>query len=357
MRLLFGILLLMLAPTDSLDIEIREFMSQWKLKGVQIAAMRDDGGSIERAYGWADQENGVEMRSDHIMRVASVSKLVTATGIMKLCDQGKLKLSDPVFGEDGILNEYAGLSKDGRYALVTVENLLRHEGGFSQEGGDPMFSRRGGLDNDALLKRELSRKLSFFPGAAMEYSNLGFLILSRVIEKVTGEPYDVWTKKNILEPAGITDMIITSAAPETRGKAESVQYTDQGYDRKRSYENNDIPGLSGAGAWAASATDLCRLALAIDGKPGFRDVISADAVFEMTCWFDPHTYSLGWNDTDPRSGWVRTGSFSGTSALLWYFPDGECWAFISNTSSWKGSKFTKNTKALLKNIHEKYKIK
>lgn len=354
MKLLVGILLLMLTPSDSLDIEITEFMSRWRLKGVQVASVRDGGVVSERSYGWADEENGVRMRGDHIMRIASVSKLITAAGIMKLVDNGDLRMDDFVFGENGILNEYNGAIRDRRCRLITVENLLRHEGGFTQKGGDPMFENRCGLDNDALVRRELGRRLAFCPGTAMEYSNIGFLLLAMVIEKITGDDYEPWIRRNILEPAGISDMKFTSALPEQKSADESIQYTDKGFDRQMCYESRDIRGLSGAGAWSASASDLCRLATAIDGKPGTADVISADAVFEMTCWFDKPSYSLGWNDTDPSSGWTRTGSFRGTRALLWYFPDGQCWAFISNTSSWRGVSFAKNTKALLKHLHEKY---
>jgi len=354
MRLLFGILLFVLAPSDSLDIEVTEFMSHWKLKGVQIASACDGGEVFERSYGWADEEQGIRMDGSHIMRIASVSKLVTAAGIMKLRDEGKLQLDDRLFGEGGILNEYDSIIRDRRYNLITIENLLRHEGGFSQKGGDPMFENRCGLNNEELLHRELSRRLAFCPGTAMEYSNLGFLLLSMAIEKITGEDYESWTKRNILEPAGISDMKFTSALPEERLPNESLQYTDHGFDRESCYESRDIQGLSGGGAWAASASDLCRLALAIDGKDKTKDVLSRDAVFEMTCWFDKPSYSLGWNDTDPTTGWTRTGTLYGTSALLWYFPDGQCWALISNTSSWRGSKFSKFTKALLQKIHGKY---
>ena len=354
MKILAFILLALLAQPDSIDIEVRQFMERWHLKGIQIASASDNGPILERAYGWADEQKGEELTTTHIMRIASVSKLVTATGIMKLRDDGALSLDDKVFGQDGILRRYSGLIRDPRYDLITVENLLRHEGGFTQKGGDPMFEGRLGLDNEELLRRELPRRLAFCPGTAAEYSNLGYLLLSMIIEEVTGEDYEAWIRRNILRPAGIEHMKFTSAAPEERTAEESLQYTDHGPDRVRCYENNDIRALSGGGAWAASAGELCRLATAIDGRGATADVISSDSVMEMTCWFDPGTYSLGWNDTDPARGWTRTGSYSGTSALIWYFPDGQCWALLSNTSSWMGSRFSRHTKDLLTIIHNKY---
>jgi hypothetical protein len=76
---------------------------------------------------------------------------------------------------------------------------------------------------------------------------------------------------------------------------------------------------------------------AIDGRPQVPDIISVESVRRMTEWFDRDTFSLGWNDTKPTGEWTRTGTFSGTSALIKYFPDGECWVLVTNTSTWRGS--------------------
>ena len=340
-------------PVDSVNLEVENFMKKWKLRGMQIAAIKDGEIVLERAYGWADVNCGRHMSPDNTMRIASASKLITAAGIMKLKDEGLLNLDDKVFGEDGILSDYNKYIRDRRYRDITVENLLRHEAGFSQKGGDPMFSGRRGADNEELLRRELARPLAFAPGTSMEYSNLGFLLLSMVIEKLGGKDYEAWIQENLLEPAGITDMRIAHNSAGERYPEEVHYYTDNG-DEERCYGRNDIRALSGAGAWTASATDLCIFASAIDGRKGVRDVISPESVFEMTCWYDPYTYSLGWNDTDPGKGWTRTGSYSGTSALIWYFPEGDCWALITNTSSWKGSRFSRNTKHLMSCIRQKF---
>lgn len=354
MRLLLAVILTILSPTDSIDIEIQSFMHKWKIRGMQIAAIENGEMVVARSYGWADVGAGKHMQNDNTLRIASVSKLITATGIMRLKDEGLLKLSDNVFGEDGILSEYNGYIRDKRYSKITVEDLLRHEAGFSQRGGDPLFSRRCGASNEELVRRELSKPLAFYPGTSMEYSNLGFLLLSMVIEKITGQTYEEWMQENVLKPAGISDMHIARNLPEDRYPSEVRYYCDNG-DDGRCYNRNDIRALSGAGAWTASASDLCLLTATIDGdNSNLPDIISRESVLDMTCWFDPYTYSLGWNDTDPAKGWTRTGSYSGTSALVWRFPEGDSWALITNTSSWKGSRFSRNTKALVKRIREKY---
>ena len=92
----------------------------------------------------------------------------------------------------------------------------------------------------------------------------------------------------------------------------------------------------------------------IDGLPEVPDIISPESVAEMTRWIDENTYSLGWNDTKPDGEWTRTGTFSGTSALVKYYPDGECWVMVTNTSTWKGPGFTRYTAGLFRKLREKY---
>ena len=80
--------------------------------------------------------------------------------------------------------------------------------------------------------------------------------------------------------------------------------------------------------------------------------VTSDAA--MTEYFDSETFSLGWNDTKPDGEWTRTGTFSGTSALIKYFPDGECWILITNTSTWRGPGLARYTEALFKKCRELY---
>ncbi|MBR5054542.1 MAG: beta-lactamase family protein, partial [Bacteroidales bacterium] len=225
------------------------------------------------------------------------------------------------------------------------------------KGGDPMFSTRTIMlqnrlrtppDQETLVRVQLGKPLAFEPGSTQEYSNFGFLLLSMIIEKVTGVDYESWIQENILKPAGCVDFHIAGNYYEDRYPNEVkyyVQPDDKPVDefnnsgRKvvRCYGGNDIPTLSGAGAWAASTPELMRFVASIDGRPEVPDIISVESVRRMTEWFDPDTFSLGWNDTKTTGEWTRTGTFSGTSALIKYFPDGECWILVTNTSTWRGA--------------------
>lgn len=342
-----------------IDAQVKEFMRYWGIQGISLSVMRHDSLMFAKGYGWADKEKKEEMTPRHILRLASVSKLITATGIMKLEEQGRLSLDDKVFGPEGILCDsvWTSLIKDSLYYDITVEHLLRHKGGFSTRGGDPMFSTRtimlqnrlkSAPDKNTLVRIQLRKPLAFVPGETQEYSNFGFLLLSMIIEKVTGTDYESWMQENILKPAGCLDFHIAQnyyADKYTNEVKYYVQPDDNPVDefnnsgRKvvRCYGGNDIPTLSGAGAWAASTPELMRFVASIDGRPEVPDIISVESVRRMTEWFDPDTFSLGWNDTKPTGEWTRTGTFSGTSALIKYFPDGECWILVTNTSTWRGA--------------------
>ena len=362
---------------ENMDKKVRSFMRQWHIKGASLSIMRNDSLLYAKGYGWADEQKEVEMSPRHILRMASVSKLITAVGIMVLQERDSLTIKDKVFGPEGILNDslYSSLIKDKNYHKITVEHLLRHQGGFSR---DPLFSSRDVMtqlrlnhapEKEDYYKVVLNRKLRFEPGTSQRYSNLGYLLLSDVIEKVSGMPYEKFIKEQVLAPAGCFDMHIAANYYEDRRDNEVRYYTHEGdgkyieeYNKsgrivERCYGGNNIPLLSGAGGWCGSTAELARLVASIDGRPEVKDIISPEAVAQMTEYFDKETYSLGWNDTDPAKGWSRTGTLSGTTALVKYFPDGECWIMITNTSTWRGPSQARYTDALFKQCREAYSDK
>jgi hypothetical protein len=134
-------------------------------------------------------------------------------------------------------------------------------------------------------------------------------------------------------------------------------YSDNGQMVERCYGGNNVPLLSGAGAWCGSTAEIARLVASIDGSPEVPDIISSTAFEQMIEYFDKETFSLGWNDTTPGKGWSRTGTLSGTSALVKRYPDGECWILITNTSTYKGPAQAKYTDALFQQCRKLYSSK
>ena len=360
---------------EKMDARIMKFMRKWQIKGASLAVTRNDSLLYAKGYGWADEEEGIVMEPGHILRMASVSKLLTAVGIMVLQDRDSLSIKDTVFGPGGILDTpyFNDLVKcDKNYKKVTVEHLLRHQVGFRR---DPLFSsvdvkNQLGLDH-APTKEDyygivLSRRLRWVPGTSQKYSNFGYLLLSEIIEKVSGMPYEEFMKKEVLEPAGCFDMHIGGIYYEDKRANEVRYYTHEGDGKyieeytgngnmvERCYGGTNLPLLSGAGAWCGSTAEIARLVASIDGDPGVEDIISHESFLQMIEYFDENTFSLGWNDTTPAKGWNRTGTLAGTSALVRYYPDGECWIMITNTSTYRGPRFPKYTEALFKECRTNY---
>lgn len=360
----------------NMDSIMCRYMKRWELNGAQLAVSRNDSLIYVKGYGWADSDRNVPMEPNNIMRIASVSKLVTAVGIMKLREMGRVRLSDKVFGPAGILNDttYTNVIRDKRYFDITVEQLLRHKAGFNNYAGDPVSSTRYIMmqnhlteppTHHQLLRILLKRHLGYTPGAARCYSNLGYIILSMIIEKRSGMSYEQFMQRKVLRPAGCFDFHIAGTYYRDRrpnevryymhGGSEPVyEYNNSGRKVEKCYGDTDIPRLSGAGAWAASAAELCRFIASIDGCSVVPDVISLSSVKTMTQQMPGGDFSLGWNFTPVGKPWVRTGSLAGTSALVMRYPDGQCWILITNTSTWKGHGFSLDTISLFERLRKKY---
>lgn len=364
------------ASLAHLDKRINSFMQYWHFKGLSLSIMRNDSLLYAKGYGWADEQREIKMQPSHILRLASISKLITATGIMILQEEGLLSVKDTVFGPNGILNDSTYLSsiKDNNYYKITVEDLLRHKAGFTSRGGDPMFSTRHIIiqnrldkvpDHLTLMNCVLKKPLAYVPGTSQAYSNFGYLLLSMIIEKVSGMGYEDFIRENVLKKAGCNGFQIAKNYYRDKYDNEVRYYTQpddtevQEYDNsgrtvKRCYGGNDINSLSGAGAWVASTPEVALFVASIDGRPEIPDIISKESVDAMVEYFDKETYSFGWNDTNPETGWTRSGTFSGTSALIKYFPDGECWILVTNTSTWKGPGMSRTTAALFNELRAAY---
>lgn len=358
-----------LPETQRFDRIIEKFMNKWEIKGASFALMKDNRLIYCKGYGLADAEAQIPTDVKHVFRVASVSKLITAVGIMKLVEARKLRLNDQVFGEQGILNDSCFLNiKDPRSKKITVEQLLRHQGGYSITYGDPMFcpldiarnmNVEAPVDLNTMIQFVLSRPLGYTPGEGTRYSNIGYGILSKVIEKVTGKGYEEYIRKQILKPAGCSDMFLghnldTDHFPnEVKyyevSNAELIPACDgSGKMVYRSNGGNNIEELYGAGGWVASPAELLRFLAAIDGNPEVKDILRPETIRYMTQSM-PNTMPIGWIETNTDGEWTRTGTLAGTSALMKKQRDGYSWIFVTNTSSWKGSRFPHYINAMMQN--------
>ncbi|NOU59043.1 serine hydrolase domain-containing protein [Marinifilum caeruleilacunae] len=356
--------------TERAERLINRFLKKWEVAGATVAVVKDQKLLYAKGFGYADLENEIKVEPSHIFRIASVSKLITATAIMKLQEEGKLKMNDYVFGEHGILNDsiYSKI-KDKRSKRITVEHLLRHSAGYSSKYGDPMFlplsiakkmKVEPPISAETTIQFALSRRLHFTPGSRGGYSNLGYVMLEKVVEKASGQDYEEYVKKQILNPAGIFDMHLGKSL-ETDHYANEVKYYEQSNAIKvsafdgsgktvfRSNGGNNIEALGGAGGWVASAAELMKFLLAIDGDDSHPDILSKKSIAYMTTPNKNGHSPIGWKGTRTKTWW-RTGTLAGSSALMKHQVDGYSFVIVTNASTWRGSDFTRDLNVLMRRV-------
>jgi len=340
----------------SAERTITSFMHKWSIAGASIAISVDGRLVYAKGFGFSDTTAREEVQPYYKFRIASISKLVTAVAIMKLREEGKLDLDERIFGDDGILNEpFFSNPRDKRVYNITVAHLLSHEGGWTQRWGDQMFMPLVVADNMGvkpppdtrkIVRFALDKSLHFTPGTGKAYSNLGYGILGLVIEKVSGMPYDEYCKKAVLEPLGIYDMTLARNLLSRKAPFEVTYYEPPDVIPKPSiygtgelvspaYGGNDIEALGGAGAWLATAPDLLRLLLAVDGFRTRQDILSDQSIRYMTD--NDNGYApVGWKTTIYNGTWWRTGSFPGSAGMIKRQSDGIAWVVLFNSSAWNG---------------------
>jgi CubicO group peptidase (beta-lactamase class C family) len=164
-------------------------------------------------YGFTDIDKKTPVSASSLFRIASMSKSLTAMAILKLRDEGKLRLDDPAY-------LYIPSLKKLRYATadappITVRHLLTHGAGFPE---DNPWGDRQLADSDEELIKLLENQVSFSnpPGIAYEYSNLGFALLGRIVTQVSGKPYQEYIKETVWQPLGMkyTEWEYGNVAPD-----------------------------------------------------------------------------------------------------------------------------------------------
>ena len=344
-----------LEETEKFDAAIRRFMRYWDIKGASFALMKNDSLIYAKGYGYSNIKDSVECEVKNVFRIASVSKLITAVAIMRLCETGKLATDDFVFGEEGILCDSLFLNyRDKNIKKITVDHLLRHTSGFRNPHGDAAFNtelvakylgKELPLSMDDMVEYATRIRLRAKPGGYYNYSNLGYIILSKIIEKVSGLPYETYVKDSVLAPIGCYDIHLAHNYSDEFLENEVQYYEVREAEPVPSYDGsdtlvmksrggNDVHGLYGAGGWVASPVELLRLVSSIDKSPVKREFLSQESIDFMTM-SDKYTKPAGWASVTSKE-WIRTGSMAGTSALIKAQADGYTWVFISNSSSWTG---------------------
>ena len=349
----------------SFDELMIRFVQEHQVPGAALAVTRNSNLIYARGFGWANVESKRPVEPDSLFRIASVSKPITAVAVLQLVPASKLddRVFDVLPAKDWLPQKF-----DTRLASITIRQLLQHTAGWDRDKSFDPISRphqvaqvlqhKLPMGPKEVVRFSLTLPLDFDPGTRFAYSNIGYLLLGRLIEHLSGLGYEEYVQQHVLKPSGVTSMKLGRVWKGDLAKGE-VHYYDvlrrQGPAVNGPKLNVKVPLVYGAenfeafeahGGWIASAVDLVKFASAFD-DPGSSKLLKLDQITEM--WACPagaagHEpagqqkaayYGCGWNvrpvGNQGRANTWHGGLIAGTSSLLVRRHDGLNWAVLFNT--------------------------
>lgn len=238
--------------------------------GVAVLMARGDEVLYRDARGMAQIELGVPMRADHVFRIASNTKQFTAATALKLVEQGRLSLSDP-------LSKFLPDYPNG--ARITIHELLNHTSGikdYTEIDGYFGGAIRQDLDTKKLLAVFKNLPVDFAPGTNWKYDNSGYLVLGAVIEKLTGKSWHEAMREQVLAPLALTHTVYDEDQPIIANRAAGYTLDEKGRTENAAYLSMSQAGA--AGGMASNVDDLFHWLRALHiGK-----VLTADSYRRMT---------------------------------------------------------------------------
>ena len=230
-----------------------------KLPGITVSVVSDQETIWTGAYGMANVEGNVKSNTNTLGSICSVSKLFTAVAIMKLYDEGKLRLDDKI---EDLLPWYDLKQQFPDSGPITVRNLLSHSSGLPREN---TFSHWNGPDYYFPSKKEIMEKLAaqetLYPASTYyQYSNLALTLLGYIVEEITGEAYEEYVKNNILSPLELSNTS-PSMPKSLHGTKLAIGYGNLSRGGVRMplkfFEAN---GVNAAAGFASNVEDLAKFA-------------------------------------------------------------------------------------------------
>ena len=321
------------ADIASIDQRVTKFIGDNNFPGLSLAVSKNGKLVYQKAYGLADVESGAKVTVDSRFRVASVSKLFTSVAVMKLLQDGKLSLTQKVFGTGSILGTtYGKQPYKANVTDVTVSDLLHHTIGGWGQNSDPAFFDKN-LDADGVINWTLDNvALTSKPGTAFAYSNFGYMLLSKIISKTSGKTYEAYVKEEILDKVSATQTI--TAGTSLAGKqANEVKYYGQAGDAAFVYDYVNFSRADGAMGWLSKPKDLLLFCNAVDGSTTRPDLLNTATINAMTTITPAsvgfgYRFGCGW--VVEGDEWFWWGSLPGTFSILYRNANGICIAATAN---------------------------
>ncbi|MBN9398629.1 MAG: beta-lactamase family protein ['Candidatus Kapabacteria' thiocyanatum] len=331
----------------ALDTFMLRTMERWNMPGGQLAVTKNGRLVYSRAFGYADTMAKIPATRRNLFRIASSSKPVTGTAIQKLVAGGRLHLDDKVVDILAGIAPVPGATRHADWDKITVRHLMMHSAGFANSNGDPQYeylrtaARACAVpvpaDPASIIRYMLDKPLDYQPGTAISYSNFGFNLLGRIIEAVTGMPYERYVRDSIFAPAGITAAYIGKTRRIERMEGEVVYYVGNDLPDGWSVMGDEdarvsmaygadyhLPTTDAHGGWVTTATDLVRYLTSLDPTTSRPHILPADQIDTMVVVpaisgeNDPQRYQgLAFRCEANGQVWTHAGILAGASSLIW----------------------------------------
>lgn len=182
-------------PTKRTDRAIKSVLQEFQAVGISVAIVKDGKIVYNKSFGCKDLESKAPLRNEHLMRIASISKSFTATGLMQLVEQGKISL-------DSDVSDLIGFKvRNPRFpnTPITLKMILSHTSSIGNKGNYSTLDRINPAISGDCAEAYLEKE----PGTHYCYSNLGLNLAGAILEKVSGVRFDEYIKRNVIEPLGL----------------------------------------------------------------------------------------------------------------------------------------------------------
>lgn len=233
---------------------LQERMRHYKTPGISIAVIRDYQIEWARGYGWADVEEKRPVTPQTLFQAASISKSLNGVAILKLAEQQRLDLDEDI---NTYLKSWHPSADSGK---ISMRNLLSHTAGLTVHG----FRGYTYMDKLPAVEQILSGrkpanspevKPAFAPGKRMQYSGGGTTVSQLILTEITGEKYDAFLQREVLDPLGMTGSFYTQPAPADKKAWLATAYKASGKPVPGKYHT--YPEMAAAGLWT-TPTDLSK---------------------------------------------------------------------------------------------------
>ena len=250
-------------PFAAIDAMAEALIAEHATPGLSLAVMRTGNLLYARGYGAANLETNTPVTAETVFRVGSISKQFIATAVALLAEEGKL-------GYDDLLSKFLPLFP--RANEITLRQMLNHTSGLGNytdtQPREEFFQLARTDYGDTQLLAAMAATSPLFtsePGTAWAYSNTAYVLLGLVVQVVSGEPYGVFLRRRLFEPAGMKQTAVddTGEVVLHRASGYTAKATRPGEFRNADFISMTFPGA--AGAMRSTPSDLCRWHAALLG--------------------------------------------------------------------------------------------